>query len=76
MDLTDIKFIKDLCREDDVNRHIQKGWKLINIHTVSYDPDIAPNDLRIHYILGATNDVDLSDDLEKLNARNYELIDF
>lgn len=67
MDLKDIKFVIDLISVDDVNGYLQKGWILIKTYTTNYDPEISADNLKLHYILGATDKVDYSKELSKLN---------
>ena len=64
MKLHDIKYLLDLRNITDVNNYLQKGWVLLNMYTVSYDPDICKNHLIMHYVIGATSDVDYSEELE------------
>ncbi|WP_040305874.1 hypothetical protein [Caloramator australicus] len=66
MDLDNIKFILDLTHTNTVNRYLQKGWVLIKTYTSSYDPEIAKDDLTMHYVVGATSDVDFSEELSRL----------
>jgi hypothetical protein len=70
LDLQDIKFVIDLKYVNEVNRYLQDGWILLKTYTASYDPLIAKDDLTIHYVLGATKDVDYSKELSKLTAYN------
>lgn len=65
MELSDIKFVIDLISIKDVNNYLQSGWKLINTYTVSYDPEIAKDDLKLHYVLGATSEIDYSKELSR-----------
>lgn len=62
-----IKFMLDLESLDKVNNYIQKGWVLIDTYTTSYDPEYSKNHLTMHYIIGATDDIDYSAELKYQN---------
>ena len=70
MELSDIKFIIDLTYIKDVNKYLQDGWILLKTYTVSYDPEFAKNDLTMHYVLGATSEVDYSKELSEVTPIN------
>lgn len=68
MKLSEIKFVIDLEHPNPVNKYLENGWVLLDTYTKSYDPEIAPNDLNLHYVLGATDAVDYSKEKEDLHC--------
>ncbi|WP_045517768.1 hypothetical protein [Clostridium sporogenes] len=76
MELSDIKFILDIESTRTLNKYLDNGWILVNTYTKSYDPTIAPNDLTMHYVIGATSNIDYSKEKSDLHgkANNIDII--
>jgi hypothetical protein len=76
MELSEIKCVIEIDYTDQVNEYLQKGWEIIKIYTSSFDPDISQNDQRIHYVLGATKDIDYSKELQAIQNKKKAIQDF
>lgn len=49
--LSDTRELFETEHLDEANRYIKQGWVLLDIYKTTYDYQIAPNDITMHYVL-------------------------
>ena len=55
MDFSEITKVVELCSEEDANRYLNAGWKLLEIYKTAYHTEYPGcNHQTPHYILGWT----------------------